>query len=342
MTTFDVLVVGGGAAGLSAALALGRARRRVLVVDAGQPRNAPAAGVHNFLSRDGMPPGDLLAAGRAEVRSYGGEIVEGTVTALAPDLTATLADGTMLGARAVIITSGLVDELPAIDGLRERWGRDILHCPYCHGHEVADRAVGVLATGPTAVHQALLIRQWSADLTLFLNDVAEPTDDEWERLAARGIGVVTGKVERVLTEDDRLTGVRLVDGTTVAREALFLATFMRARSDLLTALGVETADIEFGGVPIATHVVVDPTGRTSVPGVWAAGNVAEPMAQVVTAAAAGLWVGAQVNAHLVTEDTDRAVRGRQAAALERRVSEIVLGDRRHGLSLTPSPNSSTT
>jgi thioredoxin reductase len=342
MTRYDVLVVGGGAAGLSAALSLGRARRRVLVVDGGQPRNAPAAGVHNFLTRDGTPPDELLAAGRAEVRGYGGEIVEGTVASIAHGFTATLDDGSTVGARAVIVTSGLVDELPAIDGVRERWGRDVLHCPYCHGHEVADRAIGVLATGPTAVHQALLVRQWSSDLTLFLDDVAEPTDDEWERLAARGIGVVTGKVARLVVEDDRLTGVQLADGTVVAREALFLATYMRARSDLLTALGVETADIEFGGAPIATHVVVDPAGRTSVPGVWAAGNVAEPMAQVVTAAAAGAWVGAQVNAHLVTEDTDRALREREAAALERRVSEIVLGDRRHGLSLTPRSSSSTT
>lgn len=336
MHEYDVLVVGGGAAGLSAALTLGRARRRVLVVDGGQPRNAPAAGVHNFLTRDGMPPGDLLAAGRAEVCGYGGEIVEGTVASVEPARnssasTATLTDGSAVGARAVIVATGLVDELPAIDGVRERWGRDVLHCPYCHGHEVADRALGVLATGPTAVHQALLVRQWSPDLILFLDDAAEPTDDEWERLAARGIGVVTGKVARLVVEGDRLTGVQLADGTVVAREALFLATRMRARSDLLTALGVRTADIEFAGTPIATHVVVDPAGRTSVPGVWAAGNVTEPMAQVVTAAAAGAWVGAQVNMELVGRDTDAAL----AARLEDRVTGIVPGDAEPATELRP-------
>ncbi|MHA6780182.1 NAD(P)/FAD-dependent oxidoreductase [Pseudonocardia saturnea] len=338
MTRYDVLVVGGGAAGLSAALALGRARRRVLVVDGGQPRNAPAAGVHNFLSRDGLPPGELLAAGRAEVRGYGGEIVSGTVASLEPGFTATLADGTTVGARAVIVTTGLVDELPAIDGLRERWGRDVLHCPYCHGHEVADTALGVLGS----VHKALLVRQWSSDLTLFLDGAPDPTEREWEQLAARGISVVDGQVAGVVVEDDRLAGVRLADGTVVARTALFVSPFFRAADDLLTALGVETADLEFGGVPVATHVVADPSGRTSVPGVWAAGNVVDPMAQVVTAAAAGMAVGAQVNAHLVLDDTDRAVRGREAAVLERQVSEIVLGDRRHGLPLTPSASSSTT
>jgi thioredoxin reductase len=334
MTRHDVLVVGGGAAGLSAALTLGRARRTVLVVDGGQPRNAPATGVHNFLTRDGTPPGELLAAGRAEVRGYGGEFVEGTVTAVAPGFRATLSDGSTVDARAVVVTTGLVDELPAIDGLRERWGRDVLHCPYCHGHEVADTALGVLGS----VHKALLVRQWSSDLTLFLDGAPDPTGQEWAQLAARGIAVVDGKVAGVVVEDDRLVGVRLADGTVIARTALFVSPFFRATGDLLTALGVETAATEFGGVPVASHVVAGPTGRTSVPGVWAAGNVTDPMAQVVTAAAAGMRAAADVNAHLITEDTDRAVAG----ALERRVSEIVLGERRHGLSLTPAASSPTT
>lgn len=337
MTDYDVLVVGGGAAGLGAALALGRARRKVLVVDAGQPRNAPAEGVHGFFTRDGTPPGELVELGRAEVRRYGVEVVEGRVHSIAPGFTASLADGSTARARAVLVTTGLVDELPEIDGLRERWGRDVLHCPYCHGYEVQDRALGVVATGPMAVHQALLIRQWSDDVTLFLHDTVEPTDDEWERLAARGVSVVTGKVEQVVVTDDRLTGVRLADGTVVARDALFTAGFLRASSDVLTSLGVEIADMEIGGAVIGTRVVADATGRTSVPGVWAAGNVADPMAQVVSAAAAGNWAGAQINADLVVQETDAAVRARAGARLEREVSEIVLGDRRHGLE--PAPRS---
>lgn len=337
MTDYDVLVVGGGAAGLSAALVLGRARRRVLVVDAGEPRNAPADGVHGYLTSEGMPPGELVEVGRAEVRSYGGEVVDGRVVAIEPGR-ATLADGTTVRARAVIVTTGLVDELPDVDGLRERWGRDVLHCPYCHGHEVADTAIGVLG----GVHKALLVRQWSSDLTLFLDGGPDPTEEQWAQLAARGISVVDGLVAGVVVEDDRLVGVRLADGTVVARTALFVSPFFRATGDLLTALGVETVDLEFEGTPVASHVVAGPTGRTSVPGVWVAGNVTDPMAQVVMAAAAGVRAAADVNGYLILDDTERAVRGREAAALERRVSEIVLGDRRHGLSLTPAPSSSTT
>jgi len=169
---YDVVVVGGGAAGLSGALALVRSRRRVLVIDAGSPRNAPAGHVHNFLTRDGTPPGDLLALGRAEVAGYGGEFVDGAVAAASRDddgFVVTLADGREVRARRLLVTSGLVDELPDVPGLAERWGRDVLHCPYCHGWEVRDQPIGVLATGALAVHQALMFRQLSADVTLLLH-----------------------------------------------------------------------------------------------------------------------------------------------------------------------------
>ena len=152
MTQYDVAIIGGGAAGLSAALVLARARRNVLVIDAGAPRNGPATHMHGYLSRDGMPPAELLAAGRHEVRSYGGEIVDGTVTDLVPDGTsgfwALLADGRRISARRLMVTTGLSDELPDIPGLRDRWARDVLHCPYCHGHEVADRQLGVARWQP--------------------------------------------------------------------------------------------------------------------------------------------------------------------------------------------------
>src|SRR5215213_5301947 len=168
---YDALIIGGGAAGLSAAVALARSRRSVLVVDAGQPRNAPADGVHNYLGREGTPPAALLAIGRAELVGYGGEVVSATVTAARrgddAGFRVTLDDGRELTARRLLVATGLVDELPDLPGVAERWGRDVLHCPYCHGWEARDQAIGILATGPMALHQALMWRQLSADVTVF-------------------------------------------------------------------------------------------------------------------------------------------------------------------------------
>ena len=165
--SYDVVVAGGGAAGLSGALMLARSRRSVVVIDAGAPRNAPAAGVHGFLSQDGIRPGELLERGRDEVRRYGGQVVPGevgTVTREERGFTVTLATGRAVRARRLLVATGLADELPDIPGLRARWGRDVVHCPYCHGWEVRDQAIGVLASGPLSVHQALLFRQLSADV----------------------------------------------------------------------------------------------------------------------------------------------------------------------------------
>ncbi|MFP5371096.1 MAG: NAD(P)/FAD-dependent oxidoreductase, partial [Actinomycetes bacterium] len=188
---YDVVVIGGGAAGLSGAVALARSRRTVLVVDAGEPRNAPADGVHNHLGREGTPPGELLAFGRAEVTGYGAEVMDGRVTAVRREddggFVVTLGDGRAVSARRLLVATGLVDELPDIPGVAERWGRDVLHCPYCHGWEVRDQAIGILATGPMAVHQALLFRQLSADVTFFRHTGLELPADEAEQLAALGI-----------------------------------------------------------------------------------------------------------------------------------------------------------
>jgi thioredoxin reductase/2-polyprenyl-3-methyl-5-hydroxy-6-metoxy-1,4-benzoquinol methylase len=304
---FDVAVIGGGAAGLSAALILGRARRTVVVVDAGAPRNAPAAGVHGFLSRDGFPPAELLAAGRAEVAGYGGVFLDGEVTAVEPGFAFTVA-GQRVTARRLIVTTGLSDELPAIPGLRERWGRDVVHCPYCHGWEFRDRVVGVLGTDEWAVHQALLFRQLTASVVLFAHTAPDLTDEQELRLAARRIRVVPGLVSAVEAPDDRLSGVRLADATTVAVDALAVSPRLVANSALLTSLGLKAVEHPQG---IGQHIPADPTGLTSVPGVWVAGNVTDLRAQVVSAAAAGVSAGAAVNADLVEEDTRGAV-----AALE--------------------------
>ncbi len=306
-TDYEVIVIGGGAAGLSAAVALGRSRRSVLVIDAGEPRNAPAAGVHNFLSREGSAPGNLLEAGRAEVEQYGGRIRRARATGaerLEGDRFAvTLEDGAQVTARRLVVTTGLVDELPDIDGLREHWGRGVLHCPYCHGWEVRDQTIAVLGVGPGSLHQALLFSQLTDDMTL-VTHAFDPDEDSRRMLDAAGVRVVEGRVRSVEVSDDAVTGLRLEDGRLVPATAITVATYMRARSDVLTSLGVDTVPHPSG---MGEHVAVDEMRQTSVPGVYAAGNVTDLSAQVMGAASAGTMAGAAANADLVMTDAREQV-----------------------------------
>jgi thioredoxin reductase len=306
-----VVVAGGGTAGLSAALLLARSRRSVLVIDAGEPRNAPAAGVHGLLSRDGINPLELLELGRAEVRGYGGQVMEGQVRSATRDgdgFAVILDDNRVVTARRLLVTTGLVDELPDVPGVRERWGRDVLHCPYCHGWEVRDQAVGVLASGPRAVHMALLFRQLTSDVVLFTHVAPPLTDGESEQLAARDIRVVSGIVDSLEVVDDRLTGVRLRGGMVVARQALVVTPRFVARSQVLSSLGLRPIAHPLG---MGEFVAADATGLTNVPGVWVAGNITDLAASVVVAAAGGASAAAAINADLVAEDTRRAVSARQ-------------------------------
>uniref|UniRef100_A0AAU3GQ02 NAD(P)/FAD-dependent oxidoreductase n=1 Tax=Streptomyces sp. NBC_01401 TaxID=2903854 RepID=A0AAU3GQ02_9ACTN len=334
---YDVVVIGGGAAGLSGALALARARRSVLVIDAGSPRNAPASHVHNYLGREGTPPSELLAIGRAEAADYGAEVVRGEVVSaekVADGFRVVREDGSAVRARRLLVTTGIVDELPAVEGVAERWANEVLHCPYCHGWEVRDRPVGILAGSPMAVHQALLWRQWTDDVVLFRHGQPDFGDEEYERLAARGIAVVDGEVAALEVADGRLTGVRLAGGTVIPREAVVVQPRFTARSAVLESLGMRPTELAVGEQVVGSYIESDAAGATAVPGVWVAGNVADPMGQVVGASAAGLKAASAINMDLVTDDTDRAVEARRApfsAEAERQVTERVLGDRRHGL-----------
>ncbi|HEV2885743.1 MAG TPA: NAD(P)/FAD-dependent oxidoreductase [Jatrophihabitans sp.] len=303
MSDYDVVIIGGGAAGLSAALVLARARRKVLVVDAGTPRNAPAAHMHGFLSRDGLPPGELLAAGRDEVRAYGGTVSEGSVRELVrcgqSGFQVLLSDGRRVSSRRLLVATGLRDELPDIPGLRERWARDVLHCPYCHGYEVRDQQLGVLGGASGTVHYAQIVRQWAADVVFFAPSGMLTAADR-SQLVARAIGIVEGTVKQVLVSEDRLCGVEMADGRIIRRDALFVPPRFVPNNDLLAGLGCA---LDADG-----WVVTGANGRTSVGGVWVAGNVANPRAQVITAAGEGSAAAIAINADLVEEDVRDAVR----------------------------------
>jgi thioredoxin reductase len=302
MDRYDVIIIGGGAAGLSAALVLARARRSIAVVDAGAPRNAPAAHLHGYLSRDGVAPTELLAVGRREVQGYGGTLLAGTVTKIGPDetgFTAVVDGGQQISARQILVTTGLRDEIPDIRGLRSRWARDVLHCPYCHGHEVRDRQLGVLGGGPGAVRYAQIVRQWSDDL-IYVTPPDLLTATERSELRARTIGIVEGTIDEVVIDsDDHLRGLRMGDGCDIPFDAVFVPPRFVPTNHLLLDLGC-AADPD-------GWVSVDSTGRTSVPGIWAAGNVVDPRAQVITAAGAGSATAIALNADLVDDDIRDAV-----------------------------------
>ena len=325
---YDVVVIGGGAAGMSAAKITARMRRSVLVVDAGAPRNAPASGVHNYLYAEDAAPGDLAATGRAEAEAYGVEVVDGAATSATvvddpepggPRFSITvdggLAGERTVGARRVVLATGLVDVLPDVPGVVERWGQDVLHCPFCHGWEVRDQAIGVLCTGPTAVHSTLLFRQLSEDVVLFQHTGPEPSAEQRAQLDAWGVRVVTGEVVALETAGGALSGVRLADGSVHPRQALAVAPRAEARRDLLADLGLSLSDFEAGGAVLGTYLSVDPAGATAVPGVWAAGNVAGPAAQVINSAAAGATAGSMVHMDLLAEDTGARVAARAGSDL---------------------------
>jgi thioredoxin reductase len=299
--SWDVIIVGAGSGGLSAALMLGRARRRVLVIDGGAPRNAVAAHMHGVLGRDGWSPLDLVATGRAEVERYGVVVTPGEVVSaerVESGFAIELGSGERHHARRLLVATGLRDELPEIPGLTEQWGTGAVVCPYCDGWEVRDRRIAVLATGPLSTHQAQMLRQWSPEVIFFTN-AGELTDADAAPLVARGIAIERRAVTAVSAgADGRLQGIRLADGDTVAVDSIFLHPRVVPNDALLRGLGAATTE-GFGGAP---WVEVDATGRTSIPTLWAVGNVVNPSASVPVASGAGNVAGATINADLIEEE----------------------------------------
>jgi thioredoxin reductase/SAM-dependent methyltransferase len=315
----DVAVVGGSAAGLAAALQLGRQRRSVIVVDAGEPRNAPAAHMHSYLGREGSPPSELTTAGREEVRSYGGEVLDGRVRGVTRTedgrFRVELVGGHSVVARRVLAATGLTDELPDIDGLAEGWGRDVIHCPFCHGFEFRDRPIVQIVTDPRGLHTAALFRQLSGRLTVVLHgdaevEGAEPADlsdvSDLDRLKAAGVDVVHGQVSRVVRGDDgHLAAVELAGGSRIDTDAVVVTPRFRPLAEPFAPLGLRTAAHPTG---LGDVVETDAMGATAVPGLFAAGNVTDPSQQVLQAAADGSRVGGAISFSLAEEDIRAAAR----------------------------------
>ncbi len=306
----DVCVIGGSAAGLAAALQLGRQRRSVIVVDAGDPRNRFSAHMHSYLGREGAPPSELLAAGREEVRSYGGEVLSGRVTRVsrteAGRFRVELDGGHSVLARRVLAATGLADELPDIDGLAEHWGRDVIHCPFCHGYEFRDQRIVAVITHPAGLHSAGLFRQLSAHFTVVLPEPADADGGELDALRASGVKIVEGRVSRILAgPDGRVAGVELTDQGTIEADAVAVGPRFRVRAEPFAALGLRPAAHPNG---LGDFIETDATGETAVPGLYAAGNATDPSQQVLQAAANGSRVGAMIAFSLATEDIRAAAR----------------------------------
>lgn len=302
---YDVVIVGGGAAGLSAALLLGRARRRVAVVDAGEPRNVRAEHIHGYLTRDGIPPAKFLELAREEVQSYGVDLIDGTAEEVHPDRSVRLEDGRVLTARHVILATGLKDVLPDVEGVDEQWGRGLFQCPYCHGWEHQDQTLAVLGTGESSVQQTLLVRQFSRDVTLFTHEMGALGAEAAESLASRNVSVVEGRVKALVAGPKFLTGVRLQNGELHPCDALFYEPGATVDTSIVK---VQDCQMSENGC-----VSTDDFGRTSVEGVWAVGNAADPAAQVIVAAGDAYRLAVAVNAELIEDDV-REARGAMAGA----------------------------
>ena len=326
--SFDAVIIGGGAAGLSAAQALGRSLRRTLVLDGGAPRNRFAAHMHNVLGGDGVPPLELAARGRAEAQAYGVEFADGDVLAVresADGLTIEFAEASAsvgadggadggadtgsgsgtegertvreIAARVLIVASGVRDELPAIPGLAEHWGSTVLHCPYCHGWEVRGERLGVLAVSPLSMHQAKLIRQWSDRVTVFSAGLGVLDEETARVLRSRDVVIEPSPVTEVLSDGERVSGVRTASGAEHAIDAIFTGGTLVPRDEFLAGLALDRAE-----TPVGSFIAVDQGGRTSHPRIWAAGNVVMPMATVPIAMGAGAQAGGAANYALVEED----------------------------------------
>ncbi len=294
---FDAIVIGGSFAGISAAMQLARARRRVALVDSASPRNRFSRASHGFLGQDGRAPHEIVAIGRAELAKYPTvTFIDGTVVdAERADggFHVRLATDARFDASRLILAMGVRDELPALPGVNERWGVSVLHCPYCDGYEQGGAALGVLGVGPESVHQALLISDWGPT-TLFTRGLFELDAEQLSKLTARKVTVERGPVRELLGPAPALEAVRMDDGRALPLRALFVAPKTHMVSELPTQLGCA-----FEKGPMGPFLRVDATKLTTVSGVYAAGDISSPMPNATLAAASGVVAGASAHQSLI-------------------------------------------
>ena len=301
--SFDVIVVGGGSAGLSAALALGRATRRVLVASDGAPRNAPADAAHNVFTRDGTPPLELLRIGREQLEPYGVTIRSDRVVDARRDgkrFAVIFASGSQVSARGLILAIGMLDILPEIPGFQELWGSGVFHCPYCHGWEVARKPLGLYGRGDEAIRLSRLLRGWAADLVLFTDGPAELAPEDRAKIEKNGIVIREERIER-LVGSGHLEAIVLAGGESVARAGLFIGPKLELRSDIAVRLGCQ--------ITPEGRIGADAVGRTSVPGVYVAGDAGPNPHAVSVAASTGMLAGVFLNHDLLGEEFEARVAG---------------------------------
>lgn len=294
---YDVIVVGGSFAGVSAAMQLARARRRVCLIDAGMPRNRFASHAHGFFGQDGAPPSEIIATATAQLLKYPTvSLKNGYVRKAhqeADKFHIELADGSSERASRLILATGIRDELTALPGLNARWGVTVLHCPYCHGYEVGDRRLGVLATHPLSIHQALLIPDWGPT-TWFTQGIIEPTEEEAAHLLARGVIIERTPVAEIVGDAPGIDALRLVDERRIPIDALFVGARTELVGDLAHQLG---CFIDEG--PLGPVIRVDDWKETSVPGVYAAGDASSAMTNATFASASGVVAGIAAHRSLI-------------------------------------------
>ena len=304
----DVLIIGGSFAGMSAAMQLARARKQVLVLDTGMPRNRFAAASHGFPGQDGQSPADIKAWFSEELSAYPTvRFRDGAALSAKREgsgFRVSLADGGDVAARRIVLAYGVRDSLPDLPGLAERWGASVLHCPYCHGYELNRQPIGVLARGEMALHQAMLLPDWGPT-TLFTQGLVRLSPDETQSLQSRGVRIEETPVAELIGSGSALEAVKLEDGRKVALAGLFLAPITAPSSDIAAQLGCEMRD-----GPTGPYVAVDQMQATTVAGVFAAGDLASPMPNATLAAAAGVMAGGSAHRSLIFDPDLRQHDGR--------------------------------